>query len=73
MSKEIQFKEEKKKVMGGHLKRDVGRAQRQNRDKGIRPELLFNLAEEFVTLYKQNTYKATFCKYKLGTEPKLSN
>lgn len=26
-----------------------------------------------VYLYKHNTYKATFCKYKLGTEAKLSN
>lgn len=27
MSKEIQFKEEKKKDIGGHLKEDLGRAQ----------------------------------------------
>lgn len=32
--------------------------------------MLFNLAEEFVALYKHNTYKATFCK--LGTESKLN-
>lgn len=39
----------------------------------LRPELLPSLSEEFVNLYKCHTHKATFCKYKLRTEAKLSN
>lgn len=37
------------------------------------PELLPSLSEEFVNLDKHNTHKATFGKYKLRTEAKMSN
>lgn len=38
----------------------------------MRPRLLPHLAEEFINLYKYNTHKVTFGKYRLGTEATLS-
>lgn len=71
MSEEIQYREEKGKMTGRHLKGDMGEKHLKSRDKGIRPELLLSPPEEFVKQYKHNTCKAAFCKYKL--EPKLSD